>query len=538
MQRIFTLIACCFFIAGAFAQNTSPYWQWGKADTSVQINIAPGYPHNVIAAANKKIFWGVLQNSKIALNPASYGDYRVREHDSMGNPIGTGNMFHGKMYFRDAKADASGNWYILGTYYDTVQYINSFITVKTQFNSPDQFILRLNAGTLDMPWFTHLGVNYYSTSNCFVIKGNYIYMPIDSALITTVYKINTADGSRTALLSQKAGRVTSIAVDSNDNIYIAGNCAQWGDSADFNGHKIYMNTPYQAYVVRYHSSYQYDWSVWMNDITCTNRQLTFANNNNICYAGGLNDSLTIGSYFVKKPRIIGSNFIAVSFDSTGAARWVRTAVDSAGTTSMDYICNSVFVDTTFVVMPTAQNYINWGNGITSNFSTRTLPVLIGYDKTGNTSWMKFTDTKVSVAHHIITDGKDIWITGNFRDSFFMALDTVTVIPGPVVTWGTPYMAKLKMPAVESHDTGSYVGNVRIADYTIAPNPATSVVRIAGLTEPTDVKLVSITGTMIYELKAAQPKDKLYIDVSTYPRGLYFVELKTATGRTVKKIVLN
>jgi hypothetical protein len=515
--------------------QTTPSWQWAKSDTNIKVNILPGYARSVIAATRTKVFWSVLLNSKIALNPASYGDYKVAEYDSMGNATAVTDTFKGKMYFKDVQADAAGNWYILGVYYDTMQYHNFFSAI-TQFNSPDQFILRLDAGTLNMSWFKFLGVNYYSRAECFTIKNNYLYIPIDSSLITTVYKINLSDGSRAAVLSQKAGRVTSIAVDSSNNVYIAGNCAQWGDSANFNGYKIYVNIPYQSYIVRYHTNGQYDWSAWMNDITCTNRQLTLGSNNNIYYAGGLNDSLTIAGTHVKKPRIIGSNFIAASLDSTGALNWVRTANDSAGTAVMDYICNSVFVDTSFIVMPTAHTYIAWGSSIITNFSTRTLPVLIGYDRSGSTSWLKFTDAKLVTVHHIATNGKDVFISGNFSDTIGMALDTVTVHSAWPTTWHSPFMAKLKIPSSKI-DTTNAVNVVHNTEFTVAPNPATHVLRIAGLTETTDVKMIAITGTVMYERKALEPASQEYIDVGTYPRGLYFVELKTANSRTIRKIVL-
>src|SRR6185312_14952423 len=110
-----------------------------------------------------------------------------------------GTMVYGKLYFIDAQTDANGNWYLLGRYFDTMQFASGHIYTRNAWSGsePDYFIARLNAGTLDLAWLQHIGADYINTASTFTIKNNALYLPIDSGGIATfICKLDLSTGSR------------------------------------------------------------------------------------------------------------------------------------------------------------------------------------------------------------------------------------------------------------------------------------------------------------------------------------------------------
>jgi len=88
-------------------------------------------------------------------------------------------------------------------------------------------------------------------------------------------------------------------------------------------------------------------------------------------------------------------------------------------------------------------------------------------------------------------------------------------------------------------TANFVSNVGIYDVQatsimVSPNPATEAVTVSGLKAGTLVKLIDMAGK---ECFAATTKgEKLTLDLSTLPAGLYFLRAVSDEGQTTLKIV--
>jgi hypothetical protein len=534
MKRWILLVMIGLFQTAVFAQATR-HWEWAKADTGINYTVNPGYPRQVVAAnASGTVLWGELKQSKLAMSGVSYGDYQLYEYDSSGKKLAGVNL-GGKVYLVDAQADTAGNWYIAGKVYDSIALPTGTIWQRMAASSPEYFIMRLDAGTLNLKWFEFIGTNYYNVIYSFYVKGNTIYLPVDSGLGNIIYKVNTADGAMTPFITQTGcGRVNNIIADSNDNVYVAGSCPGIG-TANYGGHSVTITSPYLAFIIRYKNDGQYDWSEWMQDITCPYRKLTYGNDNAVYYTGEVNDSFTIGGLKVKKPLSIGSTFLAASLDSNGSVRWVKQPKDTAGSANLTYSFNAVAVDTTLVVMPSVRNYIDWEDGITTNFGNKYVIALAGYNTSGITRWVTHGEADISAPQHIVTNGKDIWITGNARDSFTLQFDTVSVFVA--ATGYTPFMAKLHMPP-------AYTAPIVVADktkttsFTVFPNPANNEVFISGLKDQvTEINLKNVTGVTVYKRLLQHPLHTERINCSSFAKGVYFIELKNSEGKEVKKLVL-
>ena len=147
------------FIAASVTTFAQPQWQWAKKSGSANYTINPSYPHQAIAAVGGKSLWAAMQNKKAIYGQLAFGDYLMQELDAAGN-ITASLAAGGRFSLIDAQADAAGNWYLLGTFYDTVRLSSSLQFGRDSFgNAASYFIARLHAGTLAPEWMNLIGTN-------------------------------------------------------------------------------------------------------------------------------------------------------------------------------------------------------------------------------------------------------------------------------------------------------------------------------------------------------------------------------------------
>lgn len=534
-MKHFLLIIALLFSITAWSQNI-PKCTWLRADTNQKYTVNPANTRQVLAVYKNRLLSAQLDASKLNVGSTSYGNYTIRQFDSSG-VVTDSTYITGKVSPIDVQADSAGNWYIMGTCYDTIQMAGGFIRTISGGTAQTTFIMRLNASGLGQQWFNFIGADYYSQSNNFFVKNSTVYMPVDSALHTTIYKIDAATGTRTAFTSQyNSGYVSSVTVDDNDNVYVAGSCAHVG--ATFAGAAPVLTSSYPVYVIRYRNTGAYHWSLFMNDITCTNRHLTLAGNNTIFYTGQVNDSLTIGGFHIPKPIVIGANILVASLDSTGAVNWVKQPKDSTVSRPVLDVRQAVIgPDTTLVIIPQVRLYTDWGNGFSSYVTPQTTTAVVAYKMDGTVKWVKNINADYVLSQKIVANKYALWISGNVRDSNTIALDTVAM-PAAYLRY-MPFIAKLSYPA-KAPDTTTHIAAVQAGNsgFVIYPNPAAGSVHITTLYDAqktATVRITDICGRVYYQGKPAV--GDITIDITAYPRGMYFVELRTAHGTETKKLLL-
>lgn len=540
------LIVLLMFSALQTTAQNKPVCHWAKADTSVHIAINPSYLRNIAAAHGDKVLWVNIKNRQTIINQAVAGDNAVTEYDTAGNKLNSITI-SGKAYIEDVHADAAGNWYLAGRFNDTLQFPGNNIFTKPAGVSSDKFICRLAAGTLHPDWFKIIGTSYQVSAHNFIIANGKIFTWADSAFKTTVYTIDIANGNMTPIATQeRAGNISSIAADANGNIYIAGSCASPGN-VFFGTHTEAITGNYTVYIVRYTAAGQFDWIHKFTDITCTPRKLNIADNNTIYYTGPLYDSLSIGSYKIKKPRTLGSNIIIVSFDSTGVVKWVRQPNDSAGVVGVP-AQHALCFDTNIYILSQVRNYIDWGNSIvTAGGTAFNNATLVNYNDKGDAGWEKHSSNSLILPSGIVSNNRDLWISGIVRDSFAFKMDDVTV---PLnANEYTQFIAKLKLPATivippdstdtTDHDTTTNVSLIPDkSTIVLYPNPATETLDIyAPFEGAKHLQLINATGIVVYRKDMDNAGSDTRVDVSGYPRGIYFVQLHCPSGSFTEKILL-
>ena len=472
------------------------------------------------------------------------GDYMLREMDSAGNTLASAYA-GGRFSLLQAQADASGNWYLLGTFYDSVVLSSSMKLGRDSFgNGASYFLCRLHAGTLAPDWLTTLGGN----SNCSIaaisVSGNSIYVPVDSLVSTKFLKYSTATGIPTTLWTQIGRSYTSyLEADSQGNIYVTGNCLLNG-GLDFNGTMppAPSSLKYPWYIARYHANGQLHWTYFLTDITCTSHGFKLAGNNAVYLGGMLADSTSLGGYHFNKPNsMFNSDFVLARLDSNGSLVWAQQR--PAGTTGFGSIFfstqfHTAVLDTMLYMYCETSGTFPFGTGVSiTTTANRHLATLVAFNAaTGNPQWAKNVAGLYTLSQHIISDGYSLWMTGNGSDSNALKFDTASV-PTTVGQY-IPYLAKMKV----RNKPGGVVGPTGITmqssehGTTIYPNPAQGYATVDNLRDGERVSVRDAMGRLVgCTTEAARRQIRLV--TATLPRGVYFVEINGQAGRQVFRLLL-
>ncbi|NOX45973.1 MAG: S8 family serine peptidase [Chlorobi bacterium] len=74
-------------------------------------------------------------------------------------------------------------------------------------------------------------------------------------------------------------------------------------------------------------------------------------------------------------------------------------------------------------------------------------------------------------------------------------------------------------------------------FSVYPNPATDYLFISGSLNKKRICIINSMGTRVFEQETANMQDLLKVDVSGFPRGIYFVQITDNKGSTSKKIII-
>lgn len=516
------------------AQN-KPNCEWVKVDTTANISVNPTYIRTTVGASAGKVLWARALNKKGLGSQVSIGDNELVLFDSAGNSL-KAITIEGGVHFEEIKSDNAGNWYLSGRYYDSLKFPGKPTYYSPGFSAAKWFLCKLSAANLGLDWFHVLGETASGNTRSFSMYDGKLYSWGDSAQNTTIYAIDMATGSETTLVKQeKSGFVSSISTDSKGNIYVTGSCMR--NNAKFGTHSEMPIHGYNEYIVRYNANGQFDWINQFTDITCGGRQVNVADDNTIYYTGPLNDSMTIGSTFIKKPFFLGGNILVASFDSTGAVNWAKSANDSLCMLSVNHGRHAITIDGKLTLVYVNRGETKWGNGVTVKSDIGYYDVaLVNFDKQGNAQWEKRISANHTRATGIAYGKNAVWVAGAALDDSLLTVDSIRV--QLQATEHTQYLSKLTFNKPTTNVTSNNYNSTN--DISIYPNPAREILYIQSnnaFSSSASIKLIDATGRTVLT-QTFNSNTYTQLNVSTLAKGLYFVELRSDSQRILKKILLH
>jgi hypothetical protein len=143
-------------------------------------------------------------------------------------------------------------------------------------------------------------------------------------------------------------------------------------------------------------------------------------------------------------------------------------------------------------------------------------------------WMKISGT------YIANGGEKFITIGNFRDDTHT--DTLKIYPG-FFQYNYSYYFIDDVTVIDADSVQGLKEQGNIC-FTISPNPASEVLKI---TLPLNVSstaftIVNTMGTIVKQNESTTPQNEMVINITTLPRGVYFVKVKTNKGVGFKKFL--
>jgi hypothetical protein len=527
-----SIIALCSFLAGAHAQY-NPWWQWAKADTPSALTYSGA--GSVLGVKNGRALWGRITANHTVVHSTVMGTWTLTEYDSTGK-VTAAAAFGGKVEMIDVQADAAGNWYVLGRFHDSLVLPSQVKVRPNPDNNPDAdyFMLKLNAGSFFMSWFKPIGSQRGVSSRAFTIDNSRILIAVDSSDATYVRSMSFTTGDYLPVLKQTgASTTTSIQTDASGNIYMAGSCANKGN-IDFNG-VLQTAAPgsTNAYIVRYNAAGAHIWHQWMNDPRCAKRKLSLFKDRFLYYTGTLHDSITIGTISLHPPLRL-MDFMYARLDINGNVLWahqIDTSANGEAYAGEAAFHAAVTPDTALVVFAQANAYLDWGNNVKSQLFGTYAAVPVAFGSDGVARWERPILGDNTTNDHVVAEGDAVWVSGNaYTSTAVTRFDTLN-LKMPARKW-VPFMGRLRLTTPPPVG----VNTVKGSSLSAYPNPAHNAIHIVGLTGTSNLSLRDITGRLVLEKQSNN--SEVLLDVSTLPRGTYFLQLvRSGSAPQVQKMVL-
>ena len=223
-----------------------------------------GYPNTVDASNN--IYVTGYQDNRFLYGEV-FGHMLLHKYNTAGDLLFS-KTIEGHVQVYNIKTDTQGHVLLLAGYVNQIKIGNWELNTEAQgiqpillkFDHLGNFLWHLPLNTID-PFINHaeaLAVNQI-TNDYYVAFDNF-----DDAYIQKI----SSDGNVVNTIAQTdTNRITSLSIDSEQNIYAAGSCAS--ANATYAGVVAATNLPYNTYVVKYNPNGVFQWVKYVEDITCT-----------------------------------------------------------------------------------------------------------------------------------------------------------------------------------------------------------------------------------------------------------------------------
>jgi hypothetical protein len=550
-KSILLLITILTFFFSIIALNSSSQnWQWAKSASGSGNDYANSI--TVDASGNTYVagdfnsptltFGSVTLTNKD--NTTDTYDLFLSKYNSNGNLLWAksfGGLDDDEAY--SIKADASGNIYVAGWFKSTYIIFGSdtLTNSDTTGNYTDLFLAKFDANG-NVLWAKSAGGVDNDKANSVALdnSGNayltgYFYSSTLSFGTTTLtntglYDIFLAkfDPNGNVIWAKSAGGTdydgaSSVAVDGTGNIYLAG----WFESSTliFDTTTL-INVGYEdIFLAKYDAGGNVLWakSAGGNDGDEAN-SIAVDTSGNIYMAGNFSsDTIRFGSTALTNTG--GDAIFLAKYNSNGTILWAKTAEGSADATSLA-VDNS---GNSYLTGDFESATLNFGSYTLTNTdnSENTYDLfLTKYDANGNLSWAKSaggTDDDGANAVAVDLSG-NTYIAGWFYS--------------PSLSFG---YADLLNTNGSSDDiflakSGAAAGINELKSslsIEVYPNPATNNI-IVEVPQGSEIEILNIQGQMINSVETNT--NKVNIDISSFPKGMYILEVKTLTGSEVRKFV--
>jgi hypothetical protein len=417
------------------------------------------------------------------------------------------------------------NFYLSVSYLTNLQFDSLVLTAPSQQEHP--VVIKIDANG-NYVWHKTIGdVPGFSCNALTATADGSVYVGYDNFTTSFLEKLN-ADGTSAFVMTQnQAKEISSIAVDANGNIAVAGSCA--GSVVDFNGTVQNNKLLYNSYIAYYNVQRELQWAQFVPDITCVDPTVVFDQEGNIYFASQLPDNFTVIGQSTEGPGNAFYDFFLCKINPAGQLQWLREVPGNGEfrLPTRKYLVtdqqNRIYLTGAF------RGNVQWNEQISSSTGNLYDLAILIYSSDGNllqaqtggsfSTYDSMRNIAVNESGRGVISGIS---AGNGQ------FGTITMNPGTASF--RPFVIDFNVSTLSTNEGSSKV------DFSFFPNPAqnnfTILLSYAG---DGNLRVTDVMGKTL--LTSSFHETQLTLDCSSYPDGVYFVTFTKNNQSSTKKLVV-
>ncbi|RWW92006.1 T9SS type A sorting domain-containing protein [Flavobacterium cerinum] len=507
MKKIIPYIVL-FFTMAAYSQS----YQWLK---TVSIGAANTQTTGYVTVSDHSgnIYFSGFKDTPIYYNDL-LGNIYYNKYNTNGDVLFS-KVFTGKCNPYAIKSDSQGNIIIAIGYLDSVTIDTTFIAAPN--NNMNYLVAKLDTNG-NLLWYKRLSITDADVADFRAIAtdgDDAIYIGYDSFMDSYITKYSASGSELLNIEQQNVNRITSVAVDTEGNIYAAGGCA--GIDSKYAGVDVPTDFNYNSYVVKYSPQGTYQWLKYIDDITCPDSPTVLANTpDEIYFSSYLFVNTGFDDIEIEGPGDFSEDIFISKLNASGNFQWVREASGTGSVTignrnylNLDSMGNIYFTGST-------SGTLNWGNGISTSIISTTIQndaLVLKYNSDGNVLFAKTAGGPSEDKIDCITINElgDIFISGIATGN--VNFDTVEHLAPEFESY--PFLAKI------SHGTAGIKIPER-ENIFLYPNPTSDNIEIKGIDAGIKGIIITTLGQKVIDFNTTPAAP---ISIGSLSAGIYFIKIE-------------
>lgn len=322
-----------------------------------------------------------------------------------------------------------------------------------------------------------------------------------------------------------------LCIDAQGNIYSAGAFSAPGNITD--SVQLISTGSYDGFVAKYNSDVELQWvKTIKGSATEVCSRIAVSPDGQVYVGGYIGDPPNYPSHYFDSitigPAQMGDIFLA-QYSNSGECQWVRTA----GGNGSEFV-KGIYVDdngNSFITgfMGSLGDSAMFGSQ-TFHFPHGHVAVFLAqYDSKGNLIWVEGSHGGQGYANDVSGNGRgDLYITGGFLGNWNF---------GTVSLAGNEEMFLVKVNYASTSSSGNEVADQTESNFEIYPNPSPGIFTVSYSSKNQEgiICIYDVLGKCV--LPQIGVKSGQQINLTGKPPGIYFVEVVVDAERRMRKIIL-
>ncbi len=426
----------------------------------------------------------------------------------------------GDLHAHKLQTDNDGNVYVALDFLTNLSIDNFNLASELFVENP--LLIKFSSNG-DFLWHKTLAGEFTNHFAALAIDHNQnLYIGYDDYSSSHVEKIDKNTGETLQTIEQNGVKIiSSISVDNESNIYVAGSCAEI--NAEYNGTPFPAIHQYNTYITKYNPAGQMQWTKYVEDITCPNPIVKARTPDEVYFSSDLFGNFTFDAITAEGPMNGYTDFFLARLNNSGNFVWVKEVpgMGSANPGLSNYL--DFDSDGNIYFGGSTRHVIQWNETVSTNVSTMNEDILIlKYNPSGDILWAKTAGgNSFDMLHGItILPDESLVVTGIAHGN-----TTFEPLSHSASSQYYPFVARLSQSALALPENN-------LQPIVVYPNPVKNMLTIQSNVQNGVATLYNMLGQTIQNF--AVSSNETTIDVSELALGTYVLKLNSSVVKVIKE----